>query len=104
MALIKSEKVAMDVANASLSLIKKVSDGEVSVNASMVALYVMELGLIADDMYSTNEIPSKNFRSLLGVATPLTAAKYVKEAVNAGLVLEFKSVGYASSYRFNVNK
>ena len=91
------------IANNSLRVSNLVSTGAISANASAIYYHVQYVSFVYGCLTEHHPISVSRFGQVIGIVTNVITAKYIKEALDAGLITCIKQKGKSTKYAINNN-
>jgi len=80
-----------------IEITRMVGDGKISMQAGFIMNYMIIKSV--ERLMGACPVPASEIRHAMGVKSPAIGYKYLNEAIDAGLLQAFKSVGLTTVYR-----
>lgn len=78
-----------------------VSNNEISPQAASVYYHVQYIGFLNGDLKSHHPITLSRMGNAIGIVTDIITSRYIKEALESGIITSMKEKGKATRYAIN---
>ena len=89
------------ITNNTLKVANLVANNAISSQAAAIYHHVQYISFLYGDLDAHHPITTSRMGNAIGVVTDSIASKYVKEALDAGLITSIKNKGKATMYAIN---
>lgn len=100
---IKSYDELSVITNNTLMVSYLVANNAISSQAASVYHHVQYVSFLNGDLSSHHPITTSRLGNAIGIVTDTITAKYIKEAIEVGLITSIKDKGKATRYAINQN-